>query len=193
MNDIRMKYRVILASASPRRKEILSKTGIPFETIVSGCDENINIKEPDRLVTELARLKALDVFKGNKDALVIGSDTVVAHRGKIMGKPETREHAFRMIRDFAGDTHQVYTGVCVAVPDGRIFNYNICTNVNVTELSDEEIERYLDSGEYKDKAGAYAIQGLFAPYISSIEGDYYNVVGLPISSLYGILKEFIWN
>ncbi len=188
-----MKHKLILASASPRRREILAKTGIPFEVVVSGCDENINEKAPDKLVTELARLKATDVAGSYPDAVIIGADTVVAHKDSILGKPAGRDDAFNMIRSFAGDTHQVYTGVCVVIPDGRIINYNVCTNVNVSEMTDEEINRYLDTDEYRDKAGAYAIQGLFAPYITSIEGDFYNVVGLPVSSLYSILKEFIWN
>ena len=188
-----MKHKLILASASPRRREILAKTGIPFEVVVSGCDENINETEPDRLVSELARLKAEDVAKAYPEAVVIGADTVVTHKGSILGKPADRQEAFNMIRRFAGDTHQVYTGVCVVIPNDRIINYSVCTNVNVTDMTDEEIYRYLDTDEYRDKAGAYAIQGLFAPYISSIEGDYYNVVGLPVSSLYSILKEYLWN
>ena len=187
-----MNKRVILASASPRRREILAKTGIEFEVQVSNCDENIGVLEPDKLVMELSALKANDVAEKNPDAIVIGSDTVVAHKGQIMGKPKSREEAISMIKSFAGDVHQVYTGVTIVIPqsDNKI-TYNVCTDVHVLPMTDDEVERYVDTGEPMDKAGAYAIQGLFAPYISKIDGDYYNVVGLPISSLYMILKEYL--
>ena len=186
-----MNKTVILASASPRRKEILSKTGIEFEVQVSSCDENIDEHEPDKLVMKLSELKAKDVAEKNPDAIVIGSDTVVAHKGQIMGKPADREEAIRMIKSFAGDIHQVYTGVTIIVPGEHTYTYNVCTDVHVLPMTEQEIERYVDTGEPMDKAGAYAIQGLFAPYISKIDGDYYNVVGLPISSVYMILKNYI--
>ena len=185
------KYKVILASASPRRKEILGKTGIDFEVQVSDCDENIDEKQPDKLVMKLSELKARDVASKNPDAIIIGSDTVVAHKGHIMGKPADRAEAISMIKSFAGDIHQVYTGVTIIIPNEKTYTYNICTDVHVLQMTDEEIERYVDTGEPMDKAGAYAIQGLFAPFISKIDGDYYNVVGLPISSVYAILKKYI--
>lgn len=185
------KYKVILASASPRRKEILGKTGIDFEVQVSDCDENIDEKQPDKLVMKLSELKARDVASKNPDAIIIGSDTVVAHKGHIMGKPADRAEAISMIKSFAGDIHQVYTGVTIIIPNEKTYTYNVCTDVHVLQMTDEEIERYVDTGEPMDKAGAYAIQGLFAPFISKIDGDYYNVVGLPISSVYGILKMYM--
>ncbi len=185
------KYKVILASASPRRKEILAKTGIDFEVQVSDCDENIDEKEPDKLVMKLSELKARDVASKNPDAIIIGSDTVVAHKGHLMGKPADRAEAISMIKSFAGDIHQVYTGVTIIIPNEKTYTYNVCTDVHVLPMTDEEIERYVDTGEPMDKAGAYAIQGLFAPFISKIDGDYYNVVGLPISSVYAILKKYI--
>lgn len=185
------KYKVILASASPRRKEILGKTGIDFEVQVSDCDENIDEKQPDKLVMKLSELKARDVATKNSDAIIIGSDTVVAHKGHIMGKPADRAEAISMIKSFAGDIHQVYTGVTIIVPNEKTYTYNVCTDVHVLPMTDEEIERYVDTGEPMDKAGAYAIQGLFAPFISKIDGDYYNVVGLPISSVYAIMKKYI--
>ena len=192
-----MKRKVILASASPRRREILAKTGMEFEVQVSNCDENIDETEPDKLVMKLSQLKAKDVSARNPKAIIIGSDTVVSHNGIIMGKPSDRAEAIRMIKNFAGDKHQVYTGVTIIIPDedtekDTIVTYNVCTDVYVLSMTDEEIERYVDTGEPMDKAGAYAIQGLFAPYISKIDGDYYNVVGLPISSVYGILKKYIY-
>ena len=185
------KYKVILASASPRRKEILGKTGIDFEVQVSDCDENIDENRPDELVMKLSELKARDVASKNPDAIIIGSDTVVAHKGQIMGKPADRAEAISMIKSFAGDIHQVYTGVTIIIPNEKTYTFNVCTDVHVLQMTDEEIERYVDTGEPMDKAGAYAIQGLFAPFISKIDGDYYNVVGLPISSVYAILKNYI--
>ena len=185
------KYKVILASASPRRKEILGKTGIDFEVHVSDCDENIDEKQPDKLVMKLSELKARDIASKNPDAIIIGSDTVVAHKGHLMGKPADRAEAISMIKSFAGDIHQVYTGVTIIIPNEKTYTYNVCTDVHVLPMTDEEIEHYVDTGEPMDKAGAYAIQGLFAPFISKIDGDYYNVVGLPISSVYAILKKYI--
>ena len=185
------KYKVILASASPRRKEILGKTGIDFEVQVSDCDENIDENRPDELVMKLSELKAKAVAAKNPDAIIIGSDTVVAHKGQIMGKPADRAEAISMIKSFAGDIHQVYTGVTIIIPNEKTYTHNVCTDVHVLPMTDEEIERYVDTGEPMDKAGAYAIQGLFAPFISKIDGDYYNVVGLPISSVYAILKNYI--
>ena len=185
------KYKVILASASPRRKEILGKTGIDFEVQVSDCDENIDENQPDKLVMKLSELKAKDVASNNPDAIIIGSDTVVAHKGHIMGKPADRAEAISMIKSFAGDIHQVYTGVTIIIPNEKTYTFNVCTDVHVLPMTDEEIERYVDTGEPMDKAGAYAIQGLFAPFISKIDGDYYNVVGLPISSVYAIMKNYI--
>ena len=215
--------KIVLASASPRRKEILSKTGFEFEIMVSGCDENIDEKRPDRLVMKLSALKAEDVAEKNENALIIGSDTVVAHKGEILGKPASKEDAVRMIKSFAGDRHQVYTGVTVIVTGfseeekekilkackrlgsqvcessvniiniGKLpsikVTFCVCTDVHVLPMTDKEIENYVETGEPMDKAGAYAIQGLFAPFISKIDGDYYNVVGLPIASLYMILKS----
>ena len=105
--------------------------------------------------------------------------------------PADRAEAISMIKSFAGDIHQVYTGVTIIIPNEKTYTYNICTDVHVLQMTDEEIERYVDTGEPMDKAGAYAIQGLFAPFISKIDGDYYNVVGLPISSVYAILKKYI--
>ena len=209
--------KIILASQSPRRKELLGKTGFPFEVVVSDCDENTDEKRPDKLVMELASLKAHDVYLKRNGNIVLGADTVVAHKGEILGKPKDKEEAFSMIKSFAGDTHQVYTGVCIIIPkelknddtaydvdetvrdfsmtdeaNGNVcISYNVKTDVIVSDITDDEITRYVETGEPMDKAGAYAIQGLFAPFISSINGDYYNVVGLPICSIYKLLKNGI--
>ena len=173
------------------KEMILGKTGIDFEVQVSDSDENIDENRPDELVMMLSELKAKAVAAKNPDAIIIGSDTVVAHKGQIMGKPADRAEAISMIKSFAGDIHQVYTGVTIIIPNEKTYTFNVCTDVHVLPMTDEEIERYVDTGEPMDKAGAYAIQGLFAPFISKIDGDYYNVVGLPISSVYGILKKYI--
>ena len=184
--------RIILASASPRRKEILSKLGVPFEIQVSTCDENIGVEDPSDMVEQLSKLKADDVAKRNPDALVIGADTVVSYGNSILGKPKDREDAIGMIKMISGHEHHVYTGVTIVIPGEDTVSFVESTCVKVAEMSDVEIERYVDSGEPMDKAGAYAIQGLFAPYITGIEGDYYNVVGLPIASVYSILKRYIF-
>ena len=217
--------KIILASASPRRKEILGKTGFDFEVRVSGCDENIKESLPDKLVMELSALKAQDVARNENQSIIIGSDTVVAHNGEILGKPKDVEDAKRMIRSFSGDKHQVYTGVTLIVPNankreadtvikaaertlpivkemsvsendaenGTTYRITYCvgTDVYVLPMTDEEIDRYVSTGEPMDKAGAYAIQGLFAPYIKGIVGDYYNVVGLPLCSLYSLIKPLM--
>lgn len=189
-------YKVILASASPRRREILSKINIEFEVIPSGADENINESEPAKLVEALSKLKASDIFDEYSEKyeklVVIGSDTVVAHKGDILGKPKSPENAFEMIRGFAGDIHTVYSGVTILIKNGdqrKDYTFNVGTDVDVAEMSDEEIKAYIASGEPFDKAGAYAIQGLFAPYIRGIHGDYYNIVGFPIHNVYKILVE----
>lgn len=194
-----MNYRIVLASASPRRKEILSKLGVQFEVIPSDCEEVYSATEPAQIVKELAILKAEDVYKklinertasdNNGSLVVIGSDTIVAHKGRVMGKPHSKEEAFEMIKSYAGDTHQVHTGVCIMIENGQTHSFTVSSSVNVVPMTDEEIWAYVESGEPMDKAGAYALQGLFAPFVSGIEGDYYNIVGFPICRVYHILKD----
>lgn len=185
--------RIVLASASPRRREILGKLGIEFEIIPSNAEEITDRSEPSEIVKELAKLKAWDVFRSlsassGEETVVIGSDTVVDHKGHIMGKPKTEQEAFEMIKSYAGDVHQVHTGVCIIINGNREYNFSVSSSVYVVEMTDEEIRSYVASGEPMDKAGGYAIQGLFAPFISRIEGDYYNIVGFPVSEVYRILK-----
>lgn len=189
--------RMILASASPRRKEILSKLGIPFEIIVSGADETSSTSDPRELVKELALLKASDVLKNcpeGESVIVIGSDTVVDLKGKILGKPRDKNEAEEMLKGLSGNSHKVHTGLAVLVRDEKgeltVYNETETSVVNVVSLTPEEIEAYTESGEPYDKAGSYAIQGLFAPYISSIEGDYYNIVGLPLCRLHKIIRKY---
>lgn len=183
--------RVILASKSPRRKEILSLLNIPFEIIVADIDETIDYNND--LVKEIEKLsyrKALAVFENNKDALVIGSDTIVKIDNTVLGKPHTKQKAKEMLRLLSNNTHQVVTGVTI-LSDDKIETFSSVANVSFYPISEEEIEEYVNSEEPLDKAGAYAIQGLGSKFIKSIDGDYYSIVGLPIGELYHRLKKYL--
>ena len=188
-----MKYQVILASGSPRRKELLELIGVEFKIITSNKEEVITSTNPEKVVKELSMMKAEDVAAGVAGpAIILGADTVVAHGGRILGKPKDKADAVNMIRSFAGDDHYVYTGVCIIrkEADGSVKKISFAegTKVTVYPMTEEEIEQYVATNEPMDKAGAYAIQGLFAPYIKGIEGDYYNIVGFPIAGIYQRLK-----
>lgn len=189
------KKKIILASASPRRRELMMQAGYEFEIQVSHKEEVYTSETPDEIVKELALLKAKDIAGLNemKDLVVIGADTVVAYQGAILGKPKSKEDAFAMIRSFQGDKHQVYTGVAVLSCDGEgnqiVVNHAVKTDVFVNPMTDEEIWHYIESDNVMDKAGSYGIQSGFAIHIEKIEGDYFNVVGLPISYIYNVLKE----
>lgn len=189
---------IILASQSPRRKELLLQAGFEFKIIPSTVDEVVTSSEPDKVVMELSSQKALEVYNNNKtdNIVVIGADTVVSVNGKILGKPATRAEAFDMIRSFAGGTHQVYTGVTFVWQEKnegsiKVHSFFECTNVSCYEMTDEEINAYIETGDCMDKAGAYGIQGPFGVYVKGIEGDYNNVVGLPIARLYHEFEENI--
>ncbi len=189
-----MRYRVILASGSPRRKELLEQMGVSFEIMTSKCEEVITSTNPEDVVKELSQMKAEDVAEGiQASAIILGADTVVAHNGRILGKPKDKEDAIQMISSFAGQEHYVYTGVCIIIKekDGsqEMISFAEGTKVVVYPMTEQEILDYVESGECNDKAGSYAIQGLFSPYIKEIEGDYYNIVGFPIASIYQRLKE----
>lgn len=188
-----MNYQMILASGSPRRKELLELLGVNFKIMTSKKEEIITSSDPEAVVKELSMMKAEDVAEGvSGPSVILGADTVVAYNGQILGKPKNREDAIRMISSFAGDDHQVYTGVCIIKKeaDGSMKKISFAekTRVTVYPMTQQEIEKYVDSGEPMDKAGAYAIQGLFAPYIKEIFGDYYNIVGFPIARIYQRLK-----
>lgn len=180
--------KIILASGSPRRKELMAMAGYEYTIEVSEADENISEKDPSRMVEELSYLKAMAVAAGHlcdeEAVMVLGADTVVAFQGEILGKPVDREDAFRMLRELSGHTHQVYTGVSlIVVNKGKIVKskkFHECTDVIFREITDEEIHWYLESGEADDKAGAYGIQGKAGIFVRRIEGDYYTVMGLPI-------------
>ena len=165
---------IILASASPRRKEILELADLKFDVITTKT-------APNEVVMELASIKAKDIYKkSEKQSMVVGADTVVAYQGQILGKPADEADAKRMLTMLSGQTHEVYTGVCV-IEDGKTKTFYEETKVTFYEISDEQIDRYIKTGEPMDKAGSYGIQGKAAVFIKGIEGDYYNVVGFPIA------------
>lgn len=187
--------RIILASGSPRRKEIMEAAGFDFEVIPSKKDEIITETEPDKIVMSLSRQKAEDIYDQNKpyhDYMVIGSDTMVFYKDKKYGKPQDAEDAFAMLKDLSGNTHQVYTGVTFVYDvngEKKIHSFACSTDVVMYKMSDDEIWDYIATGEPMDKAGAYAIQGICAKYIEKINGEYNNVVGLPIAKMINEWKQ----
>lgn len=185
---------IILASQSPRRKEILEQVGVKFTIIPSEKEEIITSSDPVAVVRELAYMKADDIASMiEEDALIIGTDTVVVYNNQILGKPRDEAHAKEMLRELQNQVHEVYSGVAlIEKKEGQVertWNFSVCTQVGFCEISEEQIERYVATGEPMDKAGAYGIQGKFAIYINQLVGDYYNVVGLPISRIYEVLME----
>ena len=183
----------VLASKSPRRKEILENIGIRFNVIEGDVDESVVPKtlEPKIYVQELAVLKANSVAKkAGKHSLVIGSDTVVIHNGQVLGKPADLNEAFTMLKSLSGKTHYVYSGIAVLDTDSmKIVSDYEKTAVTFRELSDKEIEFYIKNYRTTDKAGAYGIQEFAGVFVSKIEGDYFNIVGLPVCRLYTLIKE----
>lgn len=180
----------VLASKSPRRKEILKGIGADFKVSASDADENIDKNlEPFMYVQELAMIKAA-AAKNESAEYIIAADTVVYFKGKIMGKPHTKEEAFEMLEALSGNTHSVYTGICVCNPKSgvSVTDYEK-TDVTFNKLTHDEIRRYIESGEPFDKAGGYGIQGRGALLVGKIAGDYFNVVGLPASKLNKLLKK----
>ena len=191
--------RVILASKSPRRKELMDLLDIDYEIIVSNADETLeeglSFEEQSK---RLGYIKAKAVFdETSGDRIVIGSDTMVMKDGKLYGKPKDREDAIRMLNELKNDKHQVFTSLGILVQKGDKYEeYIDCdiTDVYFSDISEMEIERWVDSGEAYDKAGAYGIQSSkFAVFIDKIDGNYSTVVGLPINKLYNILKKYIDN
>ena len=193
---------IILGSASPRRRELLAQIGADFEVRVSNKEEIYHSNVPEEIVKELALMKAENVAEelveenpagAVKSTVVIGADTIVVLDGKILGKPADEADAVRMLSSLQGRRHDVYTGVAVLDYDEngekRVYNYPVGTAVYVNEMTEEEIRAYVETKDPLDKAGAYGIQGRFAAHIDRIEGDYYNVVGLPVSRVYRTLRE----
>ena len=182
--------KVILASQSPRRKELLSLIGIEFDAIPADIDEQIDLNND--LVKEIEKLsyqKAFHVFKDHKAALVIGSDTIVKINNQVLGKPKSYEQAKDMLEILSGNTHEVVTAVTILVDD-KVETFSSIAKVTFYQLTPQEIDEYIKTNEPMDKAGAYAIQGLGAKFIKAIEGDYYTIMGLPIGELYHRLKKF---
>ena len=180
--------RLILASASPRRRELLRQLTENFEVIPSGAEENITAGSPYDTVCALASAKARWIAERYPDAVVIGADTMVYLGTEPLGKPRDIDEAREMLRKLSGKAHQVYTGVCV-IADGKTLTDASCTDVYFAELSEEEKERYLATNDSLDKAGGYGIQGYAARFIERIDGWYFNVFGLPIRLLYTMLKQ----
>ncbi len=178
-----MKKEVILASHSPRRRELLEANGIEFLALTADIDETLDAdKELPLALEDLAYRKAEAVFRTHPDALVIGSDTVVTLEGTVLGKPKDEEDAKRMLRSLSGRTHQVITAVCL-LSDEKKECFHSITDVQFYDLSEEEIDRYVASSEPMDKAGAYGIQGKGCRLVKAIRGDYYTVVGFPIAEV----------
>lgn len=180
---------LILASKSPRRKELLSLITTDFEIIPAKNDEVADPSlSPDKFVEALAIAKAEEVAALYPNDTVIGSDTVVAAKGEILGKPKDKADAFRMLSLLSGTEHSVFTGVAV-IKNGKIHSFTEETKVKFFKLDEFEIERYIATGEPFDKAGAYGIQDLGALLVEGISGDYYNVMGLPVGRLSRLLKQ----
>lgn len=181
---------IVLASASPRRKELLSKIIPEFEISTSNIEESVpdDIKMMDAAVY-LATQKALKVFKSRPNDIIIGADTIIVFNDKIYGKPIDVSDAKNMLKAFSGNTHLVITGVSI-ISNKRSISFSSINQVEFYNLSEKEIDDYLKNDEYKDKAGAYAIQGEGALFIRKIVGDYNGIVGLPVSELNRILKTF---
>lgn len=179
-----MRKNIVLASGSPRRRELLGGLGWNFRVAPSTVDEvKIEGEAPDALVERLSREKAADVAGKEPGCWVVGADTVVVIDGEVLGKPSNRTGAFNMLSKLAGRSHSVLTGVTLIAPDGRSITGHEETKVLFRELSSAEIEAYIDCGECMDKAGAYAIQEKGTLLVERIEGDYFNVVGLPLVRL----------
>ena len=186
---------IILASGSPRRKEILSELGAELKIITADVDESSNERAPEKLAESLALKKGLAVYEkllsenSTDVSLPIRSaDTVVFCDGEIMGKPADRDDAFRMLKKLSGKAHTVTTGICV-INGGLPFSSSVTTKVFVDDLTDDEINAYIETRDPFDKAGSYGIQGIFSKHISKIDGCYFNVVGLPTNALAKLFKE----
>jgi septum formation protein len=184
--------RVILASASPRRKELLEKIGLKFEVEPSNYAEDMRSElSPDELAKSISLEKAKVVASKHKNTIVIAADTFIVFRGKIMGKPNTEAEAIKMLMTLRGKSHSVITGFTILDTDrNKVLTKSVETIIHIKNLTPEEIDAYVKSKEPLDKAGAYAIQGLGSVIVERIEGDYFNVMGLPLSALAEGLKEF---
>ena len=180
-----MRKKIILASASPRRKELLSQIGITFEIIKAEKEEHITSSIPTEVVKELSMQKAKEVAAKCDGSIIIGADTIVAMEGQILGKPKDRADAMRMLRLLQGKKHQVITGVTVLLGSTKTLSFAEVTDVSLYPMTDAQIERYIATGEPMDKAGAYGVHewiGFIG--VENISGSYYNIMGLPVQKLY---------
>ena len=185
--------KLILASNSPRRRELLEQIGVEFEVIPSNAEEKVTKQEPSEVVEELSRQKAEDVAAAVEDGIVLGADTVVCQDGQIMGKPKDEADAKQMLQKLQGEEHSVYTGVTILVKENgavqHVQTFSQETKVYVYEMTDEEIDRYIATGEPMDKAGAYGLQGSGCTFAKRIDGEYFNVIGLPICTIHNCIKN----
>ncbi len=180
---------IILASASPRRKELLTLAGIQFTVDVADADESLPQGiYPENAVEQLSKKKAHAVFQNNPNSIVIGADTVVSIDGKILGKPKNYDEAFEMLSMLSGKMHSVFTGVCIKSQSKEIV-FSQETNVEFYNLTNQEIDKYIKTGDCFDKAGGYGIQTNGCTLIKGIVGDYFNVVGLPVAKTVRVLRE----
>lgn len=185
----KLKYPIILASSSPRRKEILSNIGLEFKIETADVDEFTKLKRPSKIVEELSYRKAKVIFERHSDSIVIGADTIVSIDGQILGKPQNKNDALRMLKLLSGNTHDVYTGVSVLSPESENTFFER-TKVTMLECDESFLMDYIETGEPMDKAGSYGIQEKGAVLIDKIDGNYHNVVGLPIARLYEVLRQW---
>ena len=187
--------KIVLASASPRRRELLAAAGVIFQVCAADGEEKITSDKPEEIVCELSRQKAMAValkFNLEEDSIVIGADTIVSYNNEILGKPSDEKNAFETLKMLQGNTHQVYTGVTMLrkeKEEWKEISFSECTDVTFYPVSDEEIHTYIESGEPMDKAGSYGIQGGFGIYVKEIHGEYTNVVGLPVGRLFYEMKS----
>lgn len=187
--------KIVLASASPRRRELLAAAGVIFQVCAADSEEKITSDKPEEIVRELSMQKATAValnFDMEEGTIVIGADTIVSYDNKILGKPSDEPEAFKTLKMLQGNTHQVYTGVSVLIKrNGKWEDVSFVESTDVTfyPVSDEEIRAYIESGEPMDKAGSYGIQGSFGIYVKELRGEYTNVVGLPVGRLFYEMKQ----
>ena len=180
---------IVLASASPRRKDILTTAGVEFKTAVSQAEERLDpALPPGEAAARAARVKAEDVAKNYPNDCVVGADTIVVLDGEILGKPKDKADAAVMLKKLSGREHTVFTGVCV-LKDGAASCFSEATKVEFYPLTDEEIEEYVESGEPMDKAGAYGIQGIGCALVRGITGDFFNIMGFPIARVLRAIKN----
>lgn len=181
---------LILASASPRRRELLERIGVSIEVVPAAIDESLAGREsPEAAALRLARTKAEAVARRRRGRFVLGADTIVAIEGEILGKPADRDEAGGMLARLVGREHQVITGICVVDGEGAAAERAVCTAVSMRRAPEAEIEGYLDSGEWRGKAGAYAIQGIAAALVSEVRGSVTNVIGLPLAETLELLSR----